>query len=149
VFFEYDTNKNGFLDNDELARCIQDLKANKAAIGKVPDIETESALAIMDKWDKNKDGKINWREFRDGMNSWPWRIADHEQIHATIQESYQKAKWEESNGRMDAAKTLTIRALRLQGLETRTSPIELPQRARTPPKNRADTMTIGGRKIVL
>jgi hypothetical protein len=103
----------------------------------------------MNTWDKNKDDKISWREFRDGMNQWTWRKADTDVLQSSITENFSKAKWEESNGRMDTAKQFAMTALRLQGLETRTSPIEPPPRERTPPKMRADTMTIGGRTIVL
>ena len=149
VFFEYDINKNGYLDLDELAQVLNDLAADKAGIGKVPDIPVPSVIDIMDKWDKNKDGKINWREFRDGMNEWPWRLADSPVVATRVQELYKKAKWEESNGRMDGAKDMTMKALRLQGLGTRTAPIEPEARARTPPKNRADTMKIGGKTIVI
>ena len=149
VFFEYDINKNGYLDLDELTQVLNDLAEDKAGIGKVPDIPVPRVIDIMDQWDKNKDGKINWREFRDGMNEWPWRLADAPVVNNRIQELYKKAKWEESNGRMDGAKDMTMKALRLQGLGTRTAPIEFEARQRTPPKNRADTITIGGKTIVI
>lgn len=123
VFWNYDKDKSGYLDFDEISQVLRDIKENKAGIGKVPVDDIGTIVDFMRTWDRNNDSKIQWREFRDGMNSFKWKLCDEDFLKQEIKNLYAKAKKEEMNGRADSAKQLAMMALRLEGLDTRTKPI--------------------------
>ena len=139
LFWNYDKDKSGFLDFEEMAILLRDIKDNKAGIGKIPVDEVGNLVDIMKGWDRNNDLKIHWREFRDGMNNFRWRLCSPDILEQEIKNLYAKAKKEEMNGRNDSAKQLVMQALRLQGLDTRTKPIKPSSVDTHKPKFRTDT----------
>jgi Ca2+-binding EF-hand superfamily protein len=123
LFWNYDKDKSGYLDFDEMSQVLRDIKENKAGIGKVPVDDVPSIIEVMRAWDRNNDAKIQWREFRDGMNTFRWKLCDEDFLKQEIKNLYAKAKKEEMNGRNDSAKQLAMMAMRLEGLDTRTKPL--------------------------
>jgi len=119
VFLKYDTDKSGYLDIEEMSSFLQDLRQNKAGIGKVPVIDDFSVIETVKQWDKNMDNKIHWKEFAEGMNSWDWKIMDKEQLDSEVKELYSKARKEAMKGKKEEAKALVMKALKLQGVESR------------------------------
>lgn len=83
VFKTYDKDKSGFLSVDELKKLMHDLKQDKMDMGKVPDLTDEQIETLFDNWDKDNNGKISWQEFRDGWNSWKWRLLDQHEMGKT------------------------------------------------------------------
>ena len=76
------------------------------------------------------------------MNLFKWRLCDSDVLEQEIKALYAKAKKEEMNGRNDSAKILSMQALRLQGLDTRTKSI-MPSTAEIEkPKFKTDTFFV-------
>ena len=142
IFWNYDKDKSGNLDFEEMGQLLRDIKENKAGIGKIPVDEVSALIDQMKAWERLSDSKIHWREFRDGMNLFKWRLCDSDVLEQEIKALYAKAKKEEMNGRNDSAKMLSMQALRLQGLDTRTKPI-MPSTAEIEkPKFKTDTFFV-------
>jgi len=142
LFWVYDKDKSGYLDFDEMALVLKDIKENKAGIGKVPVDEIPTIIEVMRNWDRNNDAKIQWREFRDGMNGIRWKMCDEDYLKQEIKNLYAKAKKEEMNGRTDSAKQLAMMALRLEGLDTRTKPLLKDPEPQEKAKFRTDTFFV-------
>lgn len=106
-----------------MRKLISDIRENKAGIGKIPTVDEFNAVEIMKKWDRNNDAKIHWREFREGMNNLEWKKVEDKVLTEEIENFYSKAKKEEMAGRVDTAKDYAMKALRLEGLDTRIKPI--------------------------
>ena len=142
LFWNYDKDKSGYLDFDEMSQVLRDIKENKAGIGKIPVDEIPSIIEVMRTWDRNNDSKIQWREFRDGMNTFKWKLCDEDYLKQEIKNLYAKAKKEEMNGRAESAKQLAIMAMRLEGLDTRTKPLLKEPEAKQKAKFRTDTFIV-------
>jgi hypothetical protein len=147
LFIKYDKgkfhiDKTGYLDFEEMKKLIADIRENKAGIGKVPTVDELNAVEIMRKWDRNNDSKIHWREFREGMNNWQWRKVDDKVLSDEIENFYAMAKKEEMSGRSETAKDYAMRALRLEGLDTRMKPITSDKKVEQVNKTRFDWYSV-------
>jgi hypothetical protein len=51
-------------------------------IGKVPNLSEEEVNKLFDAWDpaNTTTGKFTWQQFRDGLNTWLWKLQDREII---------------------------------------------------------------------
>lgn len=121
---------------------MQDLLADKCNMGKVPKLLREEIENLFDSWDKNKDGKISWQEFRDGLNSWEWRLMDGEEMQKRIDEYYEEANRKKVQGNLKEALQISFKALALQGCETKTQPIEMAKPQVEPKVKRGDVFTV-------
>lgn len=142
LFKIYDVDKSGFLSIDELKKLMYDLINDKGIMGKVPKMNEDDVEHIFDNWDKNKDGKISWQEFRNGLNSWEWRLMDKDQMQDRIDEYFEEANRKKVQGDMKGAMQLSYKALQLQGCDTKTKPIEPPKPAADPEVKRGDVLTL-------
>ncbi len=41
--------------------------------------------SIYDRWNTNKDGKVSWIEFREGLNNWQWGMTDRERLNEVVE----------------------------------------------------------------
>lgn len=142
LYWNYDKDKSGYLDFEELALVLKDIKENKAGIGKIPVNSIEELIEIVKSFDRSTDNKIHWRELRDGMNSFRWKLCEPDVLEQEIKSLYARAKKEEMNGRTDSAKQLAMMALRLEGLDTRTKPIFQPPKKEEKLKFKTDTFYV-------
>lgn len=115
LFKVYDKDKSGFLDITELQKLMKDLINDKGIMGKIPRITEAEVEHLFDSWDKNKDNKISWQEFRNGLNNWEWRLMDKEEMHQRIDQYFEEANRKKVQGNMKEAYELSCKALALQG----------------------------------
>ncbi len=65
------------------------LANDEAIIGKVPNL-TESELEhLFDDWNTNKDDKVSWIEFREGLNRWTWKLQDRAKLDQIVDTFFQ------------------------------------------------------------
>jgi len=75
---------------------------------------------MFDDWDANKDNKISWIEFREGMNKWEWKLLDREKLFEKVDEYFKLSYKYKMQGNEKESKEYAVRALRLQGSLTKT-----------------------------
>ena len=83
LFREYDKDKTGLLKED-LKRLLRRLANDEAIIGKVPNLNDEDIETVFDEWNTNKDNKVSWIEFREGINRWGWRQTDRDKLNELV-----------------------------------------------------------------
>jgi Ca2+-binding EF-hand superfamily protein len=115
IFKKYDTDKSGFLSIEEVKFMMHDLKNDVENMGKVPNVNDDEIETMFDKWDKNNDDKISWQEFRDGCNSWQWRLLDRHEMDKRINYYFEEASRKKVQGNLKGALDIAFNALRLQG----------------------------------
>jgi len=69
MFREYDKDKTGLLKED-LKKLMRRLMNDECIIGKIPRLSDDEVENVFDDWNTNKDNKITWFEFREGLNRW-------------------------------------------------------------------------------
>lgn len=141
LFKVYDVDKSGFLDISELKKLMKDLVDDKGIMGKVPKLSEEEIETLFDDWDKNKDNKISWEEFRNGLNSWEWKLMDKEEIQQRIDQFYEEAERKKAHGVKEALQVF-YKVLALQGCETKTKPIEIKKQVPEEKLKRGDVFLI-------
>lgn len=80
LFQAYDKDKSSYLSIGEFKKLFQDIGDDKGYLGKVAHLSEEQVEALFENWDRKKDDKISWVEFREGMNSLPWIHLTEEQV---------------------------------------------------------------------
>jgi Ca2+-binding EF-hand superfamily protein len=103
------------LDIEEVKKMMHDLKNDVENMGKVPNVSDDEIETMFDNWDKNKDDKISWQEFRDGCNSWQWRLLDREEMDRRINYYFEEASRKKVQGNLKGALDIAFNALQLQG----------------------------------
>lgn len=142
IFKKYDADKSGWLSVEEVIKMMMDLKNDVENIGKVPNVSDEEIQTMFDNWDKNKDGKISWLEFRDGCNSWQWRLLDRGEMDKRINHYFEEANRKKVQGNLKGALNIAFNALQLQGCDTKTKPIEIEKPKPEPEMKRGDVFKI-------
>lgn len=142
LFKDYDTDKSGYLSVEELQKLMRDLIDDKLNIGKVPRLSDDEITHLFDTWDKNDDGKISWQEFRDGINSWQWKLMDKQERERRIEKYFEEANRKKVQGDLKGALKIAYNALALQGCDTKTQPIEVKKPTSKPKVKRGDVFTI-------
>lgn len=88
------------------------------------------------------NGTITWEAFREGMNSWEWRMVDREDLEELVNDFFAQAQRAKMQGKDAECKDLTTKALRLQGSLTKTKPIERNKAEDTGFSTRNDTFNV-------
>ena len=122
LFREGDKDKNG-LTKEELKRVFARLLEDECIIGKVP--KSAGVDQLFEAWNTNKDGKVSWVEFRDGLNRWEWRLTERDKLNEKVEQFFKMAYKCKMQGNDKDSKEYAARALRLQGSLTKTKPIEV------------------------
>jgi Ca2+-binding EF-hand superfamily protein len=122
LFREYDKDKNG-LQRDELKRLMRRLTSDDCIIGKVPALSDEEIDQLFDNWNTNKDNKVSWIEFREGINNWRWQLSERERLNEMIDSFFKQAQKLKMQGNEKESKEFATKALRLQGSLTKTKPM--------------------------
>jgi hypothetical protein len=92
---------------------MEKLLEDECVIGKVPNVTPAEIPGLFESWDTNTDGVISWVEFREGINSWPWRMVDLEELNETIEDFFQKSQKLKMQGKDQESKDMAMKALRL------------------------------------
>lgn len=110
---EYDKDKSNCLSKDELKKLMHRLCDDEAIIGKVPALAEEDIEHLFDDWDTNKDNKISWIEFREGLNRWRWRLQDREKLDQVVDSFFKQSQKLKMQGNDKDSKEYAAKALRL------------------------------------
>ncbi len=86
---EYDKDKNSGLSKQELSQLMLRLSNDEAIIGKVPNLSESELEHLFDDWNTNKDDKISWIEFREGLNRWTWKLQDRTKLDQIVDTFFQ------------------------------------------------------------
>lgn len=142
LFLKYDTDNSGFLEPKEYEKLMQDLLNDECILGKIPNLTETEVEGMFDDWDKNEDGKISWKEFRNGMNRWKWRLIDMDGLESRVDSYFAEANKKKIQGKMDEAREEAYKALKLQGTLTKTKPIEVEKKKSGPSMRRGDVFNL-------
>lgn len=74
VFQKYDADMKSGVTKEELNLIMQALMKDECIIGKVPNLEEDEVQIIFDPWPATDEGKYSWQQFRDGLNTWLWKM---------------------------------------------------------------------------
>lgn len=122
LFAKYDRDKSGYIDLSDMQTLLDDLKQNAANIGKVPELGLEQLSLDVAGWPKSKENKVQWREFKVNIDRWKWTRLEISSIQDQIDAHYAKAQKYQMSGKVQEAKAEALKALRLEGLSTRSQP---------------------------
>ena len=122
MFREYDKDKTGLLKED-LKKLMRRLMNDECIIGKIPRLSDDEVENVFDDWNTNKDNKITWFEFREGLNRWQWRLQDKEKLDELVEQFFKQSYKFKMQGNDKDSKEYAARALRLQGSQTKTKPM--------------------------
>ena len=50
------------------------LMKDECIIGKVPNLQEEEIPRIFEAWEINDEKLCSWYQFRDGLNTWLWKL---------------------------------------------------------------------------
>ena len=68
------------------------LATDECCIGKVPAVNESDYESLFTSWTPSVTGMSNWEIFREGMNSWKWRMMDREILEEVINDFFAKAQ---------------------------------------------------------
>jgi hypothetical protein len=60
------------------------LASDECIIGKVPALTDDQIDTLFDEWNTNKDSKVSWLEFREGINKWKWQLSDRDRLNEMV-----------------------------------------------------------------
>lgn len=101
------------MTKDTLKTVTRRLLNDECIIGKIPKIKEEDIETLFDQWSTNKDGKIVWVEFREGLNKWEWKMLDKERLNEVVDNFFKQSYKFKMQGNDKDSKEYAARALRL------------------------------------
>jgi hypothetical protein len=141
-FVKYDKDKSGYIDLSDMPTFLEELKQNTASIGKVPRLDVAQLMQTIQQWPKTKENKVHWREFKTNIDNWQWTRIDEASIKVQIAAHYAKAQKFQLSGKVPEAKEEALKALRLEGLSTRSHSIQREADETAEVSLRADTFKL-------
>lgn len=78
---------------------------------------------LFDEWNTNKDDKVTWIEFREGLNRWTWRLQERSKLDEVVDSFFKQSQKLKMQGNDKDSKEYAAKALRLQGSLTKTKPM--------------------------
>ena len=79
LFVIYDTEKKG-VTLPMLQEIMKKLIADECIIGKVPNMIEDEIEGLFEPWKITDEEKCTWHRFRDGLNTWLWKMQDRERL---------------------------------------------------------------------
>ncbi len=102
---------------------MEDLREDKGFLGKVAEVP-EDVEGLFEAWDRKKDDKISWVEFREGANQHlRWRHLTRAEIEARCEDLFKRAFKAKMMGNEKDSRELARKAVSLQGSLTRDTPV--------------------------
>ena len=101
------------------------LLKDECIIGKIPNLTENEASMLFDQWEENEEGKITWYQFRDGLNTWLWRLQDRDTLQNMVDDFFALSLKYKMQGKDEQSKEMATKALRLEGSLTKCKAIEL------------------------
>ena len=89
------------------------LMEDEAVIGKIPSLTDSDIDTLFDDWNTNKDDKVSWIEFREGLNRWRWRLQDRSKLDEVVDSFFKQAQKLKMQGNDKDSKEYAAKALRL------------------------------------
>ena len=64
------------------------LMKDECIIGKIPNLEPEEIDIMFDHWEITDENKCSWYKFRDGLNTWLWKLQDREVLQKMVDDFF-------------------------------------------------------------
>ena len=124
LFVQYDTEKKG-VPKETLVEIVKKLGKDECIIGKIPCLNHEEVEILFDSWEATEEGLYTWHQFRDGLNTWLWRMQDRDVLQKMVDKFFALSLKYKMQGKDEQSKEMATKALRLEGSLTKCKPIEL------------------------
>ena len=142
VFQKYDADMKQGVTKDNLLAIMDSLMKDECIIGKVPDLTEDEIKVLFDKWPCNDEEKYIWQQFRDGLNTWLWKLQDREVLQQMVDDFFALSLKYKMQGKMDESKQMATKALRLEGSLTKCKPIDITKKGEEGLSKRGDFLII-------
>lgn len=96
---------------------------------------------LFENWKPNSAGVITWETFREGLNSWKWKMVERDVLEEVINDFFAQSYKFKMQGKDKESKEMATKALRLQGSLTKTKPIEVEKKQQDNTMIRGDQFT--------
>jgi Ca2+-binding EF-hand superfamily protein len=90
LFKEFDKDKKG-ITKDKLVKIMERLATDSCCIGKIPNVDESCYTNLFKDWPTSATGTVTWESFREGMNSWEWRMVDREDLEEMVADFFAQA----------------------------------------------------------
>ena len=145
LFIKFDPDMKQGILKENLIEIMHSLMQDECIIGKIPNLQDDEVSIflflsttdfivqvehVFDSWEyseapEGEEGKISWQQFRDGLNTWLWRMQDREVLQSMVDEFFALSLKYKMQGKDEECKEMATKALRLEGSLTKCKPIEI------------------------
>lgn len=130
------------MGKEDLVAMMDSLMKDECIIGKVPNLQPDEIQHLFDSWQGDEEGKFFWPQFRDGLNTWLWRMQDREVLQQMVDEFFALSLKYKMQGKDEESKEMATKALRLEGSLTKCKPIDVAKKAAEGLPKRGDFLNI-------
>ena len=138
----YDADMKTGVTKENLISVMDSLMKDECIIGKVPDLTEEEVKILFDKWEPNEEEKYFWQQFRDGLNTWLWKLQDREVLQKMVDDFFALSLKYKMQGKAEESKQMATKALRLEGSLTKCKPIDIAKKGDEGLSKRGDFLII-------
>lgn len=141
LWFSIDKEKKG-LRKEDLVKIMGALMKDQCIIGKVPNLLESEIEGLFDAWPISDEKLCQYTFFREGLNTWVWKMQDRETLQQMVDEFFALSLKFKMQGKEDKSKEMATKALRLEGSLTKCKPIEIMAKADKGLPKRGDFLII-------
>ena len=118
------------------------LMEDECIIGKVPALEQDEIQVVFEPWNITDENLCTWIQFREGCNTWLWRMQDREVLQKMVDDFFALSLKYKMQGKDEKSKEMATKALRLEGSLTKCKPIDIAQKPEPGLPKRGDWLTV-------
>ena len=141
AFVTFDTEKKG-VTLAQLKEIMGMLLKDECIMGKVPNLEEYEVESMFDPWGITDENLCTWHRFRDGLNTWLWKMQDREVLQTMVDDFFALSLKYKMQGKDEQSSEMATKALRLEGSLTKCKPIESHKKADQGLPKRGDFLTV-------